>query len=176
MLLTPALLCHKDTAHGTLYGIRAQMYLDVCCYGIHLGISIVMFHKSDHSMPVSRWIWTNESAPLCHIRVISLIIIRRVQSRAPWRQSSDSFLQSGPWAWLPGWCQIRGRGQTLRPSGGGGLPAEEAVRATAQTLWEILLNSNRDIQNILFCDSYICYMYYSFYKFFQEIIFCLGAK
>ena len=36
--------------------------LELCCYGIGLGVSIVRFNQSEHSI----WtISTNESAPLC---------------------------------------------------------------------------------------------------------------
>ena len=45
--------CHEDTAKG-------PTSLDVCCYGIDLGASIVRFNQSEHGIS------TNESAPLCH--------------------------------------------------------------------------------------------------------------
>ena len=40
------------------------MCLEMCCYGIDLGASIVRFHQSEHSIWTVE-ISTNESAPLC---------------------------------------------------------------------------------------------------------------
>ena len=41
--------------------------LEVCCYGIDLGTSI--HHSMVQPITVSGGIWTNESAPLCLVRI-----------------------------------------------------------------------------------------------------------
>ena len=86
-----ALLCHKDTAQSTqrpqlyLYGIGLPTIdpfcawkplthhaitthwhftcLEVCCYGIDLGASIVRFHQSEHSISFDLDQWECSTLP-----------------------------------------------------------------------------------------------------------------
>ena len=53
--------------------------LEVCCYGIDIGASIVRFNQSENS---NSRIWTNESAPPCSSPVIVVGEVEPVQSIA----------------------------------------------------------------------------------------------
>ena len=57
------LSCHNNTPKGTKWGHFTC--LEVCCYGIDLGASIIRKGSTNQST-VSGGIWTNESAPFCH--------------------------------------------------------------------------------------------------------------